>query len=62
MKITTKLLIIALLALSFFMVEPKNIIQTNSCFTVAGEKDSDYSIETNKNEPRPYSLRTTKLM
>lgn len=57
-----KLLIITLLALSFFMSEPKNIKQANTGFTIASDTDSDYEETTNTNGPKPYSLRTTKLM
>lgn len=62
MKITTKLLIIALLALSFFMVEPKNILQTDTCFTVASEENTNYE-QINKDDTRKTrSIDTTRVM
>lgn len=48
MKLTTKLLIITLLSLSFFMAEPKNIIETNTNFTVAIEEDTEYERDFDK--------------
>ena len=62
MKLTTKLLIITLLALSFFMTEPKNILQTDTGFTVAEEENINYE-QINKDKPcKPRSLDSTTLM
>ncbi len=62
MKLTTKLLIVTLLALSFFVVESKNIIQTNTCFTVASEENLNYE-QINKDDPRKTrSIDTTRVM
>ena len=62
MKLTTKLLIISLITLSFFMPEQKNIIQTNTSFVVASDTEVDYEEKTDTGISRPYSLQTTKLM
>lgn len=62
MKLTTKLLIVTLLALSFFVVESKNIIQTNTCFTVASEENPNYE-QINKDDTRKTrSIDTTRVM
>lgn len=62
MKLTTKLLIIALLALSFFLAEPKNITQADTSFTVAEEENTNYE-QINQNDPsKPRFLETTTLM
>ena len=62
MKLTTKLLIIALLALSFFMTEPKNIPQTDTCFTVAEEENTNYE-QINRDETQKIrSIDTIRLM
>lgn len=64
MKLTTKLLLITLLALSFFMAEPKNITQTDTCFTVAEEENTNYE-QINKDiipSFRPRSLDTFTIM
>lgn len=63
MKLTTKLLIITFIALSFFMTKPKNIIQTDTCFTVAIEENTNYEQINKANpSPRPRSINTTILM
>ena len=62
MKLTTKLLIITLLALSFFMTEPKNIIRSNTCFTVASEEDTNYEQINNDNTCKTRSIDTIRLM
>lgn len=62
MKLTTKLLIITLLALSFFMTETKNITQTGTGFTIAEEENTNYE-QINKDKPfKPHSLDSTILM
>ena len=62
MKLTTKLLIIALLATSFFIPE-RNTVQTDVCFTIAANpnEESDYNEQYN-DITRPYSLDTTTTM
>ena len=62
MKLTSKLLIITLLALSISTSEPKNIIQTDTCFTVASEEDTNYEQINNDNTHKPRSLDTITLM
>lgn len=62
MKLTTKLLIITLLALSFFMTEPKNIIQSNTCFTVASEENPNYEQTDYNNTYKTRSIDTIRLM
>lgn len=64
MKLATKLLIITLLALSFFMTETKNILQTDTCFTVAEEENANYEQINKNNTPssRPRSLDTFTIM
>lgn len=62
MKLTTKLFIITLLALSFFMAESKNITQADTGFTVAEEENTNYE-QINKDTPyKPRSLDSTILM
>lgn len=61
MKFTTKLLIITLLTLSFFMAEPKNITQTDTNFTVAKENTGYEQISGDKPTARPRSINIFKL-
>ena len=62
MKLTTKLLIVTILTLSFFMTEPKNILQTNTCFTVASEENPNYEQINKDNTQKTYSIDTIRLM
>ena len=61
MKLTTKLLILTLLAMSFFMTE-RNIIQSDTNFIIISEEDPDYKPDNNKKPITPYSLDTTTTM
>lgn len=58
MKLTTKLLIIILLALSFSTSEPKNIISTDTCITVASEEDANYEQINNNDTFKARSINT----
>ena len=62
MKLTTKLLIITLLAMSFFIPE-RNTFQTDVHFTITANlnEDSDYNEQYN-NITRPHSLDNTTTM
>ena len=62
MKLTRKLLIIGLISLPFFLTEQKNIVHTNTNFTIVSDNDTDYEQELKNKDPRPYSLRDTKIM
>lgn len=62
MKLTRKLLIIGLIALPFFLTEPKNIIHTDTNFTIVSDNDTDYEQELKNKDFRPHSLRDTKTM
>ncbi len=63
MKLTTKLLFITLLALSFSTSDPKNIIPTDTCITVASEENPNYEQINKDNTPSsPRSLDTFTIM
>lgn len=62
MKLTRKLLIIGLIALPFFLKEPKNIVKTDTNRITISDNDSDYEQELKNKDARPYSLRDTKIM
>lgn len=61
MKLTTKLLILTLLAMSFFMTE-RNIIQSDTNFIIISEEDPDYKPDNNKKPITPHSLDNTTTM
>lgn len=62
MKLTTKLLIITLLTMSFFMTEPKKTIQTNTFFTVTSKENSDYEQLDKDDIYKPRHLDTITIV
>lgn len=62
MKLITKLLIITLLALSFFMTEPKSTIQSHTGYTVASDEDLTYEQIDIENTHKTRSIDIIRLM